>query len=88
MQVPRERMDHFRDEVRVKSWSFVLWLLARHPDEWHGLLGELAKENLLPEQVQDGFGKRFGREIGDVEQEWREWARRDSRIGKAAGLLW
>lgn len=86
VQVPRERHENFRDPVRFKSWSFVSWLLARHPDRWVQLLVELGHESRLPEDVAAIFEKVLARKIGEVEAEWREWARAGSSIGRASGL--
>ncbi|HEX5050738.1 MAG TPA: hypothetical protein VFZ65_03100 [Planctomycetota bacterium] len=86
VQVPREQLANFRDAVRFKSWSFVTWLLARHPDRWVELMVELGHEKRLPEEVAEIFKRVLGRDVGDVEAEWRDWARAGSRIGKASGL--
>ncbi|MFY9344360.1 MAG: hypothetical protein WAT39_17845 [Planctomycetota bacterium] len=86
VQVPRERSDNFRTAVRLKSWSFMTWLLARHPDRWVRLLVELGHQPRLPEEVAAVFEKVLERSVGEVETEWREWARAGSRIGKASGL--
>lgn len=84
-QIPRERLDNFREPVRFKSWQFVLWLLARYPDRWATLLAELGHDQRLPEEVVAIFAKVLERPLGEVEQEWRAWVRRGSLIGKAAG---
>lgn len=84
VSVPRERMDNFRDPVRYKAWSFMTWLVCRHPDRWPVLMKKLARDPLTEEEVVDAFDTALGRPIGDVEAEWREWARPGSRIGKAS----
>ena len=86
VQVPRERMENFRNPVRFKSWSFMTWLLARHPDQWVELLVDLGRRPSSPEDVAAIFARVLGRELGEVEAEWRAWARAGSRIGKASGL--
>jgi hypothetical protein len=86
VQVPRERMENFRVPVRLKSWSFMTWLLARHPDHWVELLVELGRKPSSPEEVATIFTQVLGHELGEVEEEWRAWARAGSRIGKASGL--
>ena len=86
VQVPREGLQNFRVSVRFKSWSFVTWLLARHPDRWVQLLASLPSKNLSEEVVEQTFQSVLGRGTGEVEAEWRAFARRGSRIGKAAGL--
>jgi hypothetical protein len=86
VQVPREGFQNFRVSVRFKSWSFVTWLIARHPDRWVQLLVALPGERLSEEAVEQAFQSVLGRGTGEVEAEWRAFARRGSRIGKAAGL--
>lgn len=85
-QVPREQMTNFRNPVRHKAWTFVLWLLARHPDEWVHLMVELGGEKQDVAEVQLTFEAMLHRDFGEVEEEWREWVRAGSRIGRASGL--
>lgn len=87
VQIPRQRSDNFHESARIKSWSFMLWLVARHPDRWHKLLDKLSTPDLLPEDVTKVFATVLERDLGEVEDEWRAWARRGSRIGKASGLI-
>jgi len=82
--VPRERMDNFREPVRYKSWSFMTWLVCRHPDRWPVLMKKLARDQMTEEEILDAFDTSLGRPLGVVEAEWREWARAGSRIGKAS----
>jgi hypothetical protein len=85
VQVPRERLSSFRENVRVKAWSFVGWLAARYPVEWPRLFVALTNErNLLPEDVDRAFRDAVGRTAQEVESEWREFARGDSALAKAA----
>lgn len=86
VQIPRERMENFREPVRFKSWSFVTWLMARHPEAWIKLLAQLGHEKRSEEDVAAIFEQVLGRSVGDVETEWRDWVRPGSRIGKASGL--
>ncbi|MCU0867514.1 MAG: hypothetical protein MUC36_27350 [Planctomycetes bacterium] len=86
VQVPREGLQNFRASVRFKSWSFVTWLIARHPDRWVQLLASLPSKNLSEEVVEQTFQSVLERGTGEVDAEWRAFARRGSRIGKAAGL--
>jgi hypothetical protein len=85
VDVPREKLESFRDPVRFKSWSFMGWLLARHPDRWVRLLVDLGQPR-TQEEVTATCEKVLGRKLLEVEAEWREWARAGSRIGKASGL--
>ncbi|MCK5940818.1 MAG: hypothetical protein KAI24_02515 [Planctomycetes bacterium] len=83
-QIPRERIDNFRDSVRVKSWSVVLFLMARFPDRWYAFLASLPDvKGLTVEQVEKCFEDELGCTVGKVDAEWREWAREGSRIGRA-----
>lgn len=86
VQIPRERMDNFRNQVRRKAWSFMLWLLARHPEQWPHLLAKLGREDHTPEEVAKIFTETLGRPVTDVEAEWRAWMRRGSPIGRACGI--
>ncbi len=84
VQVPRETLSSFREIVRVKSWSFVLWLMARYPDNWTRALQALPTDkNPMPEQVEKVFLQDFGMPLQQIEAEWREWARGDSALAKA-----
>lgn len=86
VQVPRERLSSFRENVRVKSWSFVLWLAARHPDRWTRVfLGIDSAKGPLPEAIDAVFRAELGRSALELEAEWREWAGGDSAIAKATG---
>lgn len=85
IQIPRERMDNFRDPVRAKAWSFCVWLLARHNEDWLDLCAALNKENATQGDVQELFGETLGLDVEECEAEWRAWARKNSSIGKASG---
>ena len=85
IQLPRERMDNFRDQVRAKAWSFCVWLLARHPEDWLDLCATLNKPNATEGDVQELFGGALGRDVEECEAEWRAWAARKSLIGRASG---
>lgn len=85
IQVPRERMDNYRDPCRAKSWSFCVWLLARHHEDWLDLCAALNQKNMSQDDVQGLFGETLGVDVEDCEAEWRAWARRNSSIGRASG---
>lgn len=85
MQLPRERMDNFRDPVRAKAWSFCVWLLARHHEDWLDLCAALNKPNATEGDVEELFGEALGLDVEEVEAEWRAWATRKSPIGRASG---
>jgi hypothetical protein len=86
VQVPRERYDNFHESARIKTWSFMLWLVARYPERWPRLLEDVSKPNQLPEDVAAAFREVLERDVGEIEAQWRKWARSNSRIGKASGL--
>jgi hypothetical protein len=85
VQVPRETMSNFRDPVRFKSWLFVSWLLARHPDSWVELLVQLEGKKTV-EEVAAIFNSVLRRSVDEVEAEWRDWVRTGSPLGKVSGL--
>lgn len=85
IQIPRERMDNFRDPVRAKSWCFCVWLLARHHEDWLDLCAALNQPNATQDDVQGLFGETLGLDVEECEAEWRMWARKHSSIGKASG---
>jgi len=88
-QLPRERLDNYRPELRMKVWSFVTWLLARYPDKWTDLLLVLPDQKpqarFSLEQATEAIEKALGRKVADIEAEWREWAGGTSPIAKASG---
>ena len=85
IQIPRERMDNFRDPVRAKSWCFCVWLLARHHEDWLDLCAALNQPNASQDDVASLFGETIGFDVEECEAEWRTWARKNSSIGKASG---
>lgn len=88
-QIPRERLHGYREQVRIKAWSFVLWLLARHPDQWPVLLHAFpdARQDagLSPEDSTAILERVLGRTLPEIEAEWREWAAGTSPLAKASG---
>jgi hypothetical protein len=87
VQVLRTRMDNFRDDVRIKAWSFVLRLMARHPDRFGDLMLALADvRDATPEQVAATFARVLGRDLDEAEAEWREWASGSAPIARATGF--
>jgi hypothetical protein len=47
---------------------------------------ELGRDRRTPEEVAAIFAKVLGQPIGEVDAEWRTWARRGSRLGKVSLL--
>jgi hypothetical protein len=85
--VPRERSDNFRDSTRVKSWSFMFWVMARYPGKWLPLIDLVSVPKLTVEAAEAAFEQALGQPVAAIEKEWRRWARRDSPLGKASGWL-
>lgn len=83
-QVPRERLDSFRESVRVKSWSFVTWLVARFPDRWTQVFDAIPSDK-LPDlaAIEAIIAKELGCSVEQLDAEWRDWAGGDSPIAKA-----
>ena len=85
-QAACEKLERFREPVRAKMWTFVLYVLARHPDRWPALLQGLTKERPTETEMAEVIRTTLDREVGDVETEWRAWVRSGSRFGAASGL--
>lgn len=87
-QLPRERLERYRPQVRLKAWSFVKWLLARHPGEWAQLLRAFPnpeEKALMPEESTRILEQVLGRPLPAIDAEWRDWADGRSPFAKAAG---
>ncbi|GAB4137152.1 MAG: hypothetical protein Fur0037_02110 [Planctomycetota bacterium] len=85
-QIPREPLTHYRPKVRVKSWSFMSWLLARHPERWLDFFLALSERKvLMPEQVEALGEDAFGAPLAEVEIEWRRWAAGEADVARASG---
>lgn len=87
-QVPRERLSRFRNDCRLKSWSFMTWVMAAYPDQWADFflaLPDPQKKIPTLEEV-DAVGLQFfGKKLEEVDAEWREWARGDSGVAFGTG---
>lgn len=88
-QVPRETLALFRHQVRIKSWYFVVWLLARYPEQWarllHSFHGKTAGTQLMPEECKEVYARVLDGDADEIENEWRQWASGESRLAKASG---
>lgn len=87
-QVPREKLSRFRNDCRLKSWSFMTWVIAAYPDKWLPFyLGLPDADKRVPtlEQVEEVVVKAFGKSSQDLDAEWREWARGDSGVAFGTG---
>lgn len=86
-QLPRERLERFRPQVRIKAWSVVLWGLCRHDERFLGLMFAFPKPDAgLPEQCAAVFAAQLGMTVAEVEEEWRDWVRGQSALAKATRL--
>ncbi|MBK8100789.1 MAG: hypothetical protein IPK26_27190 [Planctomycetes bacterium] len=86
-QLPRERLERFRPQVRIKAWSFVLWGICRHPERFISLMFAFPKPDAgLPEQCAAVFAAELGMTVGELEAEWRDWALEQSAFAKATRL--
>ncbi|MEZ6036457.1 MAG: hypothetical protein R3F29_03180 [Planctomycetota bacterium] len=83
--VAREQPQAFRDSTRIKSWSFMLWMLAAHPDKWMALLDAVSNIELQPDVVEKAIVTVFGKPVAEVEADWRRWAERGSKLGEVTG---
>lgn len=87
-QVPRERLSRFRNDCRLKSWSFMTWVLAAYPDKWYEFFDKLPdpQKKIATLEEVDAVGEEvFGKKLATVESEWREWARGDSGVAAGTG---
>lgn len=85
-QVPREQLSRFRNDVRIKSWSFMTWVLARYPDKWLAFFTKVPADKIpFPEEIDAVGEEAFGKPLAQVEAEWRDWARGDSGVAAATG---
>ena len=87
-QVPRERLSKFRNDCRLKSWSFVTWAMAAYPTKWLDFFLALPDDEqpipTMPE-VEAVGEKVFGKKLAVIDEEWREWARGDSGVAYGTG---
>ncbi|MDA0373273.1 MAG: hypothetical protein O2865_05780 [Planctomycetota bacterium] len=73
--VPRTELSKFPADVRLKSWSFSVWAMARFPEGWLKFLQLNPHDKIpFPQEVDEASQKAFGMPIAEVEKEWRDWA--------------
>ncbi|MCA8976542.1 MAG: hypothetical protein KDC98_17610 [Planctomycetes bacterium] len=87
-QVPRERLSRFRNDCRMKTWSFMTWAMAAYPDKWLDLLVKMPTAEKRPptlEEVDAVFQAVLKKSADQVDAEWREWARGDSGVAFGTG---
>ena len=84
--LPRVKLSKFPNDARIKTWSFMTWVLARYPDTWFTFFRNVPGDKQpFPEQIDEIGEKAFGKPLGDVEAEWREWAAGRGAIATATG---
>ncbi|MCB9878773.1 MAG: hypothetical protein H6835_14355 [Planctomycetes bacterium] len=85
VRVPGEPMANFREEVRLKTWAAMLFLVARAPDGWRAFATAVADPKLPREQIEDKLIETIGLTADEFEEEFHAWARRGSPLGRASG---
>lgn len=84
--VAREQLERFRNDVRLKSWNFMTWVMAAYPDKWLPFFLKLPGDKIpFPEEIDKIGEEEFGKPLLELEKEWREWARGDSGVASATG---
>jgi hypothetical protein len=84
--VPRTELAKFSPDVRLKTWSFTIWAMARFPDGWLQFLHGCPHDKIpFPQEVDAIAQKAFGMPIVDLEREWRDWASGRSVTAAATG---
>ena len=85
-QVPREKLERYRNDCRLKAWNFMTWVVAAYPDKWLQFFLTLPGKKIPTLGEVDEIGqKAFGKPLAAIETEWREWARGDSGVAAATG---
>lgn len=85
-QIPRERLESFRPDVRIKTWSFMVWAVARYPQKWAHLLHAFDQQKgMTPEQTTSIIEAELGATLPEIEAEWRDWLSGKSALAKASG---
>ena len=74
-EVPRIDTSAFPANGRLKTWSFMTWLIARYPRKWFDfLLAVPGDKKPFPAEVDKVAQQVFERSLKDIEEEWRVWA--------------
>jgi hypothetical protein len=87
-QVPREKLSRFRNDCRLKTWSFMTWAMAQYPDKWLKFFLKMPDtEKSVPtlEDVEAVIVKELGEPSEAIDEKWREWARGDSGVAFGTG---
>ena len=86
LQFPRKQSSAFSNDARLKSWSFMTWLMARHPENWHEFIVTVSGQKIpLPEEIEAATRITLARDPVELESEWREWASGRSVTAAATG---
>ncbi len=81
--IPRVQLSKFHNEARLKTWSFMVWCMARYPDKWLEFIRACPSDKIpFPEEIDQIGEKVFGKPLAEVDAEWREWA--SGRSGTAS----
>ena len=73
--VPRTELYKFHADVRLKTWSFGVWAMARFPDTWLNFARKCPHNKIpFPSEIDAIGAKVFGIPLEQVEAEWRQWA--------------
>jgi hypothetical protein len=73
--VPRTELYKFHSDIRLKTWSFAVWAMARFPERWFDFLSGFPHGKIpFPDDVDKIGAKVFGMPLDQVEAEWRIWA--------------
>ncbi len=84
--VPRTQLYDFKPDVRLKTWSFMTWVMARFPNKWLDFVQACPNKPIpFPSKVDELGGQIFEMPLNDVEEQWREWASGRSVTAAATG---
>ena len=85
-EVARQVSSKFPNRARLKTWSFMTWLMARYPEKWQEFIITVPGAKIpFPEEVDKAAVEVFERKLEDIEAEWREWASGRSITAAATG---
>ena len=73
--VAREPLYKFRNDARLKAWSFMTWLVAARRSDWIDFVLAVPSEKIpFPAEVDKAWEKCYGTSLAEAELRWREWA--------------
>ncbi|MHC4077586.1 MAG: CAP domain-containing protein [Planctomycetota bacterium] len=84
--VPRTQLYNFKPDIRLKTWSFATWAMARFPTQWLYFVRECPNKPIpFPEKINEIGATIFEMPLDQVEAEWRDWASGRSVTAAATG---